>query len=251
MSNAVTKIEPRPQPPASDVGALMAIIDRAATDPNFDPARLMQLLEVKERWEATEARKAYMVAMAAFKADPPKIFKNKHVAFRNKSGGLTEYDHATHSEVVEKIAGALGQHGLSHRWNIVQDKGLITVTCVITHALGHSDSVAMTAPPDDSGSKSAIQAVASTCTLLQRYTLIAATGLTSADLPDADDRTDGDDDKPETIGPGQLKELETLITAVGADKAKFLTFLKVDSLDKILVASYATAKSALESKRPK
>lgn len=188
------------QPPAltgNDSSAIMQIIERASREPDFDITKIQQLLELKERWDANEARKAYMVAMAAFKADPPKIYKNKHVAFKNKAGTVTEYDHATHSEVVEKIAASLGQHGLSHRWNIEQKEGLIRVTCVITHALGHSDQVAMTAAPDISGSKSDIQAVASTCTLLQRYTLIAATGLTAADLPDADDRKDDEDNRPE------------------------------------------------------
>jgi hypothetical protein len=246
--NAIVKREP-PQPPASDVGALMAIIDRAATDPNFDPARLMQLLEVKERWEATEARKAFTVAMAAFKADPPKIVKNKHVSFTT-SKGTTAYDHATHSEVTEKIAAGLGQYGLSHRWNVEQSDGRIRVTCIITHSLGHAEQVAMTAAADDSGSKNSIQAIGSTVTYLQRYTLLASTGLTTAEMDRADDDGKGGGE-PETIGPGQLKELEKILGEVKADKAKFLAYLKVDSLDKILVGSYAAAKSALESKRNK
>jgi hypothetical protein len=84
--NAIVRTEPAEQSVPSSVSALMAIIDRAASDPNFDPARLMQLLEVKERWDATEARKAFTVAMAAFKAAPPKIVKNKHVRFQTSKG---------------------------------------------------------------------------------------------------------------------------------------------------------------------
>lgn len=216
--NAIVKSEPVAQLPAttSDLGALMAIIDRAATDPNFDPARLMQLLEVKERWEATEARKAFTVAMAAFKADPPKIVKNKHVRFQT-SKGVTEYDHATHSEVTEKVAAGLGAHGLSHRWNVEQSEGRIRVTCIITHSLGHSEQVQMTAGADDSGSKNAIQAISSTVTYLQRYTLLAATGLTSAEMDaDDDDGAGSDGDNRPKLPVDVINALKDA-AALGAD----------------------------------
>ena len=41
---------------------------------------------------------------------------------------------------------------------------------------GHSESVTLSAPPDDSGKKNNIQQIASTVTYLERYTLLAATG---------------------------------------------------------------------------
>ena len=44
----------------------------------------------------------------------------------------------------------------------------------------------MTAPSDTSGQKNSIQAIASTVTYLQRYTLLAATGITTMDMPDDD-----------------------------------------------------------------
>lgn len=249
--SVVAKDAKQYQPPelhaeSPDQTALMAIISRAATDPNFDTDRLMRLLELKERYDATEARKAFTVAMAAFKADPPKIVKNKHVAYRNNKGGVTEYDHATHSEVTEKIAAGLGAHGLSHRWNVEQSDGRIRVTCIITHSLGHSEQVALTATADDSGSKNAIQAVGSTITYLQRYTLLAATGLTSADMDHADDDGGGD---VEYITDKQAADLDALIQEVGADKPKFLKYLKVEAVEGILAANYKAAVAALESKR--
>ena len=53
----------------------------------------------------------------------------------------------------------------------------------------------MVAPPDTSGNKSPVQAILSTKTLLERHLLLAATGLTAADMPDADDRKDETDDE--------------------------------------------------------
>ena len=125
-----------------------------------------------ERWEANEARKAFVVAMNRFKANPPVIEKNKHVKF-----GQTEYDHATLDHVCKVITRSLGEHGITHRWEIDDSSELIKVTCILRHELGHSEETSMRGPADTSGSKNVVQARASTVTYLQRYTLLAATGL--------------------------------------------------------------------------
>jgi len=53
---------------------------------------LAKLLDIQERWEANEAKKAYHKAMAEFKANPPKIDKDKKVSF-STSTGKTSYNH--------------------------------------------------------------------------------------------------------------------------------------------------------------
>ena len=155
-----------------------------------DLDRLQKLMDLQERWEANQARKAFAEAMAAFHAEPPQLIKNKHVRYQNSKGGTTEYDHATHDQVTDKIAAALVKHGLSHRWTVEQPDGnTVRVTCTLTHVLGHSESVSMSSAPDASGGKNSIQAVASASTYLQRYTLLAATGMSSSELAAVD--TDG------------------------------------------------------------
>ena len=173
MKAAVQKFPAvQPQPVAGDSAGLMAMINRAATDPAFDVTKLESLLAVKERWEANEARKAFVVALGNFKASPPAILKNKHVEF-----GTTKFDHATLDQVSDTVGKALSVHGLSHRWDIEQEASVIKVTCVLTHVLGHSERVPMQASADTSGSKNPIQAIGSTVTYLQRYTLLAAAGV--------------------------------------------------------------------------
>lgn len=171
-----------PMPVSQEGASLMKIIDRAAGDPAFDVAKLQALLDVKERWEKQEARKAYVSALAAFKANAPKIQKDKTVGFvSEKTGRTTSYKHATLDNASEQIGAALSTHGLSHRWNVEQDGSNIKVTCILTHVLGHSEQVSMHAQPDTSGSKNSIQAIGSTTSYLQRYTLFAATGLAPKD----------------------------------------------------------------------
>lgn len=139
--------------------------------------QLEKLLELQLRWEANEAKKAYVMAMNAFKADPPEIIKNKHVSYDR-----VNYWHASLDNVTDSIADALSKHGISHSWNIEQKEGKIKVTCVLTHEKGHSERGAvLEGSPDMSGSKNAIQAIGSAVTYLQRYTLLAATGLAAKD----------------------------------------------------------------------
>lgn len=138
------------------------------------------LMDLKDRWEATEARKAFVVAMSAFKAEPIKILKSKRVDI---SGGA-KFSHATLADVVDGVCVALSAHGLSHKWETKQEAGMISVTCIITHESGHSERVTLSAPPDDSGKKNSIQQVASTVTYLERYTLMAACGLAAKDMDD-------------------------------------------------------------------
>jgi hypothetical protein len=162
-----------------------------------DMEQLERLMALKERHDANEARKAYVAAMAAFKAEAVEILKRKRVTFENRDGTTTSYSHAELYDAVEAAGPALAKHGLAWRWDIKQDGGAIIVTCILTHALGHSESVTMQAGKDESGKKNAIQQVASTNTYLQRYTFLAITGLATKGQDDdgaAFDKSDGDDE---------------------------------------------------------
>jgi hypothetical protein len=188
--NDVIEMQPREMPVAiqstSDSQTMMRMIEVAMSRPDFDIDKLQRLLDVKEQWEKNEARKAYVEAMAEFKKDPPEIFKDKTVSFRTDKGQTT-YDHATIGNVVEKIVGALAKYGFSHRWVPNRaEGGMISITCVITHKLGHSEETTLEAGLDQSGGKNNIQAMISTKTYLERHSLLAATGLATKDQEDDD-----------------------------------------------------------------
>jgi hypothetical protein len=186
--NAVARIEQQDQLP-QQVSSIDNVLAAALRQDDVDLDRVERFLALKREYEADEARKAYVAAMAKFKAKPLTILKDKHVKFTKRDNTTTEYDHATIGNVVRVICAGLGEEGFSHRWDTKQDASKITVTCVITHERGHSESTALTASPDDSGGKNGIQSIASTVTYLQRYTLLAATGMATSDQDDDDGRT--------------------------------------------------------------
>jgi len=184
------------QPRAMTVSAAATPADlvRYALESGADLDRLERLMELQLKWEANQARKAFVEAMSEFKLHPPTIYKDKHVEFRTDKG-ITAYDHATIGNVVEKVVAALAEHGFSHRWIPHRSEGgMISITCVITHKLGHSEETTLEAGLDQSGGKNNIQAMISTKSYLERHSLLAATGLATKDTPDDDGR--GAEDPP-------------------------------------------------------
>jgi len=179
-----------------------------AVEQNADLDKLQKLMDLHERWEAGEAKKAFVAAMTAFKADPPEIFKNKHVEFTTNSG-ITSYDHASLDHISSAIGEKMSLHGLSFRWETEQlDGGTIKVSCVLTHIQGHSERVSLQCGADQSGGKNNIQAIGSTVTYLQRYTLLAAAGMATAEMDD-DGKTS---DPPEPITEEQVLILHSRAT---------------------------------------
>lgn len=141
--------------------------------------QLERLQLMHERWEANQARKAYRAAMNAFKAAAPIILKNKHVKIEPKDSSkrTAEYDQATLDHVCDQVIPALASHALSHDWKTEQNGEWIKVTCILTHEGGHSEERSLMGVADNSGFKNSIQAIASTVTYLERYTLLMVCGL--------------------------------------------------------------------------
>jgi uncharacterized protein YecE (DUF72 family) len=146
----------------------------------MDIAQLEKLMEMQERWEKRQAEKAFQDAFAEFQSIVPVIRKNK-VNKINSQKGAYSYKSAELGEIAKTIKGALKVTGLSYRWEF-EDKGnKLKVTCLVSHRDGFTKTSDMEADKDDSGGKNKIQMSGSTATYLQRYTLIGALGLTTAD----------------------------------------------------------------------
>lgn len=242
--NAVATIERRDVVQAEPMTPMQMVAFAVQQGQGLD--QIKELMQLEREWKADKAKEAYVAAMAAFKSEPISIRKDRTVDYTH-NGKRTNYSHASLAEVVDAVVAAMGKHGLSHRWETRQDGGIITVACVITHQLGHSEHTTLSAGKDDSGSKNSIQAIGSTVTYLQRYTLMAATGVAAADQDDDGRKSDA----PATIDEKQAADLEALITEVGADKAGFLKFCKIERLEDLLADKYTAAVQKLEAKRRK
>lgn len=187
-------------------------------------AEMRELLAMRKEFLDEEARKAFVAAMADFKAEAGgiTIAKSKRVSFQT-SKGKTEYDHAELHNITRALVPIMAKYGLSHRWIPDQSKG-ISITCVLSHRDGHSESVSMSGPPDDSGGKNSIQAIASTKSYLERYTLLAATGMATGGEIDRDGQT-WEEPETEFITEEQEIVLRDLMDAYVNNKPKFLSWV--------------------------
>lgn len=179
--------------------AMVEAIERLATNPEVTPDKINMILDAQERILDRQAKMAYTAAMAQFREKCPQIIKDQIVGFKSKRQGAadTSYRHSSLAGTLSQIQCLMAQCGLSHSWRQEQpDKGLVAVTCIITHSDGHSEQTALNLPYDTSGNKNQIQAVGSACTYGQRYTLFAMLGLASA--PD-DDGSAGAPGAPEPL----------------------------------------------------
>lgn len=146
-----------------------------AIDRGLDIAALEKLMDLQERYNAAEARKAFFQAFTKFQSQCPDIRKTKAVNFNQ-----TAYTFAPLADITRQINKPLKDNGLSYRWEFKDEGDKIHVTCLISHADGHTEATTMSADADKSGAKNQIQSRGSTLTYLQRYTLIGALGLSTA-----------------------------------------------------------------------
>ena len=225
-TNEVANVQPKTLTPAD----LLQIAVSKGTDLD----QLEKLMNLQERWEAGEAKKAYVSALSKFRSECPTIARTRE-AHNSKYAGL--------AETIEEIKELMSANGLSHSWKVGQNEQLISVTCHLTHIGGHSETSTMSASPDTTGSKNAIQAIGSTVAYLERYTFFALLGLASREMDD-----DGAG-PTEYITEEQVANLQDLIDEVGANKAAFLKVCKAESMETITVDKYAGAIKRLEEKR--
>ncbi len=234
-------VEPYRQP---TVQVTPSDIMELAKDDKFDIAKMEKLMEFQIKWEERQAKKAYVESMAAFKSDPPIITKDTKVSYTKKDKTTTEYDHASLGNATTIIIKALASFGFSHCWETLQsDKG-VEVVCIITHKMGHSEKTSLSAAYDSSGGKNSIQALGSSISYLERYTLFALTGL-AADKQDDDGQGAG----LEFITPDQKKTIVDLINDTGADVKRFLKFVEENDVETIPQSKYIKAVNALKHKK--
>jgi hypothetical protein len=151
-----------------------------AIEKGVDIQQLEKLMDLQDRWEKKEARKAFLDALSRFQTIVPQLRKGKTAKIQSQKGFFS-YKYADLGSITSSIKNALNECGLSYRWEFNETGEKMKVTCLISHRDGHSETTSMEAGRDSSGAKNDIQQKGSTHTYLQRYTLIGALGLSTAD----------------------------------------------------------------------
>jgi hypothetical protein len=230
---AVEKIEQQPRAVAA--ATPMSLLESAVAAGNIELAE--KLMSLQDRWEANHARKAFDEAISAAKAKIPPIERN--------ATGHNSKRYANFAAIAKVVDPILSEFGLSYRFRTAQGER-ISVTCILSHKAGHSEETTLSGPADTSGSKNAIQAIGSTLSYLQRYSLVQMLGLAAADDDDGKAAGAGG-----VISEDQAAELIALADEVGADKRAFCEYFKIEGIAMMPAKDFNRAKIALNRKRAK
>lgn len=155
----------------TDAASLMAVISRAASDPNTDVDKLERLMGLYERITDRSAKAEYSASLAEMQPKLPVVAER---------GSTDKGKYALWEDINDAIRPILAAHGfaLSFRVGTATD-GKMTVTGILSHKAGHQEETTMTLPLDTSGSKNAVQAVGSSTSYGKRYTALALLNITS------------------------------------------------------------------------
>lgn len=202
--------------------------------------KLERLMDLNDRWEKAQAKKAFIEAKTAFKAAAPAILKDKdNNQYKSK--------YASIGNVVNTLNPVLARFGLDVDWDYDQTNG-IKVTCTLKHTLGHTESRSMSGPPDTSGQKNPLQQIKSTMTYLKLATFEAVTGVATKEGNLDDDGKASGGANSEYVSDAQADEILSLIQDSGANPQAFLKIAKAESVSDIRAKDFAGLKLMLEAK---
>jgi hypothetical protein len=224
-----------------DGATLLAVISRAAADPQCDIEKMERLMQMHERMQARQSAAEFAAALSDMQDQLPSIGERGNAAGR--------YTYALWEDINTAIKPVLKAHGFALSFRTDFTDG-ITVTGVLSHRSGHSEQTSIKLPADASGNKNAVQAVASSVSYGKRYTAGALLNLTSH----------GEDDDAyraavELVSADQAATLQALIEEVKADLPAFFKYLsgvckvQIAKVEEIPAKAYADAVSLLNRKR--
>ncbi len=222
--------------------SMLEVIQRVALDPNVDVEKMERLMALQERILDRNAKAAFDDALAKMQPMLPVIQERGAVTNRD---GVVQSTYATWKDVNAAIKPVLKKHRFSLRFRTGVEGTMLLVTGILSHA-GHSEETTLAMPADTSGNKNAVQAVMSTTSYGKRGTTMLLLNL-STTLEEDDDAATAC--KEELIDPDQKDVLIRQMQEVGADTARFLNAMEIDSLDALPSSRYAEALAAIDAKR--
>jgi hypothetical protein len=235
------------QHPASDSAALIAVISRAASDPNVDIDKMERLMAMHERMQDRNARVAYDEAFAEMQPNLPEIDKRGKIIIKEKGGEriIQSTPYALWDDTNKLIKPILAQYGFALSFRITQTPDKITTTAVLSHRGGHRETTDFAASIDATGSKNNVQGWGSSFSYGKRYTGTAILNIT----------TKGEDDDgksafdPGTISAEQVAELRSMLKEAKAPEVDFCAYASIETLEDLPASKFDLAKKRIENRK--
>ena len=129
----------------NDGATLLSIIQQAATQPDFDVAKMQQLMELKRDWDRDRAAEVFASALTSFQAKCPVIGKYRTAKIVSKTGGSYEYKFAGYEDVMKQVKPLLDENKIAVSFSTsATDKGIVA-TCTLRVGT-HSEKCTLEVP---------------------------------------------------------------------------------------------------------
>lgn len=222
----------------------LAVIAKAAADPNTDVAKMHGLLDVQERMMAKQAEIDFNQALFRAQKSMPRIKKNGEI--KNKAGNVVAR-YMKFDDIDETIRAIYEAEGFCLVDSQTENQnGTVTVKTTLIHQEGHSMSVEVTLPKDkENALKSSLQAAGGTVSVGKRLNTCNLFRIVGED----EDKEEAI--SAEVINDEQAALLKDLIRETGADVKKFLAYAGngVESVDMIPLREFDRCRITLEAKK--
>lgn len=239
-----TEVAERPETAVQPAG-MVSMIERLAAAPDFPVEKLEKLLEMQERIMAKQAETEFAAAMSAAQAEMGRISADA-------MNPQTRSKYASYAQLDRALRPIYTQHGFSLSFDEADSPKAehIRVICHVSHRAGHTRVYHRDMPLVTKGLKgnemmTPTHANASGQSYAQRYLLKGIFNVAVGE----DDNDGNPPPALPTISDEQQANIIALIEEVGADKARFMKWARVTSLDQILAKNYSYVISELERKR--
>jgi len=221
-------------------GSLLDVIARAVMDPAVDVTKMERILAMKERMDADQRKQAFKAAMARLQAKMPQVQKDGRIVVK----GQERSRYARIEDIDLTVKPLLAEEGFAFSFNTEsKDPNNLLISAELSHRDGYSEMKSLLLPIDKSDFRSNVQSIGSTVSYGKRQ--LIKMHLNLVERGEDDDGQGGS----KLITEDQSKDLEAMITEVGADKARFLAYMDANSIEAILARDLPKAIAALEAKR--
>jgi hypothetical protein len=240
----VAKIENAPEPMIADAPAIVAMIERAARDPNVDIDKMERLLQMQERVLARNAEQAFNVAMTRAQS------KMRAVA-TDSNNPQTRSRYASYAALDRAVRPIYTAEGFALSFDTADGAPdqYIRVVCHVSHSGGYSRTYHIDMPADGKGAKGGdvmtkTHAVGAGSSYGQRYLLKMIFNIAIGE--------DVDGNEPVNTAPitdEQAAKITALIGETQSNIAIFLKWVGAESVSDIPAHKYAAAIAGLEAKK--
>lgn len=231
--------------------SMLAIIERAATNPAVDVAKMEALLTMQERLIANQSRQAFNEAFARLQPKLPRITKRGEVKYpveKNNPQSKTKkaFSYARWEDIDAAISPLLNDEGFRLSWTTQPHAaGGVIILGTLRHVQGHEQNASIgPLPLDTSGGKNNNQAMGSTFSYGKRYTAQMLLNLTYEGEDD-----DGVSGGLQRITAEQVDEISHLLTESKGSLDAFCRLMDVESLVDISVEKFPVAINALMARK--